>query len=166
MKLSMVPIIRAKNLKETGLDKAEEQRSLRAETFSVGIETEKLVESQLKPTCLIVCEGMRLLLEVLIIKPKDSRKEIESESDSEVEENEGPTRRISSNQAEFLMPLSLKEDKGTFSNFVKIRGAQESPNTRATKQYRTPSKSKHKYLKQLWCIATVKKASCKSNEAI
>ena len=59
-------------------------------------------------------------MEVLIINPSDSRKEIEKESELEVEEKEESTRRISSNQAEFLMPLSLKEDKGTFSNLVKI----------------------------------------------
>ena len=47
-----------------------------------------------------------------------------------------------------------------------MRGAQERPNTMATKQYRTPSKSKHKYLNILGCIAIVKKASCKSREAM
>ena len=70
----------------------------------------------------------------MIINPKDSRKEIENESEAEVEENEESVRKISSNQAEFLMPLSLKEDKGTFSNLVKMRGAHERPNTRAIKQ--------------------------------
>ena len=115
----MVPIIRAKNRKDTGLDKAEEQRSWSAETFSAGTETENLTESQMKPTCLIVWEGIRWLLEGLIINPKDSRKEIEKESEVEVEEKEESARKISSNQAEFLMPLSLKEDKGTFSNLVK-----------------------------------------------
>ena len=69
-----------------------------------------------------------------MMNPKDSRKEIEKERASEVEESEEPTKRISSSQAEFLMPLSLKEDKGTLSNLVKIRGAQERPNTRAIKQ--------------------------------
>ena len=49
---------------------------------------------------------------------------------------------------------------------MKMRGAQERPNTMAKKQYLTPSKSKHKYLCMLGCIAIVKKASCKSREAM
>ena len=68
------------------------------------------------------------------MKPKDSRNKIEYDKESEVEENEESTMRISSNQAEFLMPLSLSEDKGTLSNLVNMRGAQDRPKTRATKQ--------------------------------
>ena len=76
----------------------------------------------------------RWVLEGLIINPKDSRKEQQKEIMSEVAEKEGPIRKISSNQAEFLMPRRHKDERGTFKSLVKIRGAQERPKTRATKQ--------------------------------
>ena len=76
MKLSMVPIILAKNRKVIGVVRADEHKILRAETFSGGIDTVKVTEFQINPTCEIDCVGISWLLEGLIIKPKDSSKEL------------------------------------------------------------------------------------------
>ncbi len=80
------------------------------------------------------CEGTRLLLEGLIMKPKDSRKSLLLETISAEVCDVGATKIMSSSHAEFLIPSCLMDDKGTFSNLVKIRGAQERPNTKAIKQ--------------------------------
>ena len=49
-------------------------------------------------------EGVRLLLEVLMIKPKDSKRDRHWLIDSEERKKEDATSNISSNQAEFLKP--------------------------------------------------------------
>ena len=85
-------------------------------------------------------------MEILIINPRDSRKDWQKEMLAEEEENEEPTKRMSSNQAEFLKPFCLRRDNGTLRSLVNMRGAHVRPKTKALKQYRTPSKSKHKYL--------------------
>ena len=81
-----------------------------------------------------------------MIKPSDSRIDLVKEICLYDMEEEGETNRISSSQEEFLSPLNLMKDKGTFSILEKMRGAQVSPKTRAIKQYLTPSKSKQRNL--------------------
>ena len=53
---------------------------------------------------------------------------------SEEEVKELPTKRISSNHAEFLKPFCLRQDNGTLRSLVKILGAQVRPKTKAIKQ--------------------------------
>ena len=81
-----------------------------------------------------------------MIKPRDSRMDLVKEMCWEDKEGEDETKRISSSHEEFLRPLNLMKDKGILSNLENMRGAHVRPNTRAIKQYLTPSKSKQRYL--------------------
>ena len=79
-------MILARKRMETEPERAEEQRDWREVTFSGRTLTEKLTESHRKPTWVMDWEGVRLLLDGLMIKPKDSKRERHWEIDSKERE--------------------------------------------------------------------------------